>query len=60
MTRQVLADDVDARRALEVLEGVRSLVDVNIYAWDQATDGWARLTFPDAKALWELRQRVEH
>ena len=55
MTRRVLADDVDARRAIETLQDVRSLVDVTIYAWNETAARWTRLTFGEAKALWELR-----
>jgi len=55
MTRQVLADDVDARHALEALERVRSIVDVTIYVWDSEADRWRRLTFGEAKALWDRR-----
>jgi hypothetical protein len=58
MTRQVLADDVDARRAVATLADVRSIMDVTIYAWDEAAQRWTRLTFPEAKALWELRDQV--
>jgi hypothetical protein len=57
MTRQVLAEDVDARKALDTLRGVRSIVDVTIYARDEDGD-WRRLTFGEAKALWDLRAEV--
>jgi hypothetical protein len=58
MTRQVLADDVDARHALEALATVRSIVDVSIYTWDGATNTWLRLSFGEAKCLWDVRDRV--
>ena len=58
MTRRVLADDVDARRAVEALQRVRSIVDVTIYAWDATAGRWTRLSFGEAKALWDLRHRV--
>ena len=58
MTRQAIADDVDARRALETLADVRSIVDVTIYVWDETAERWTRLTFGEAKALWELRNQV--
>lgn len=58
MTRQVLADDVDAREAIETLEGVRSIVDVSIYAWDEVGDRWTRLTFGEGKALWDMRHQL--
>ncbi len=55
MTRRPLADDVDARRAVEVLGEARSIVDVIVYVWDQQADRWRRLTFGETKALWEHR-----
>jgi hypothetical protein len=55
MTRQVRAEDVDARRAVEVLGEVRSIVDVNVYVWDTEADRWRRLTFGEAKDLWDRR-----
>jgi hypothetical protein len=58
MTRQVLADDVDARHAVEALTGVRSIVDVSVYAWDDATQSWTRLPFGETKALWDLRDQL--
>ena len=55
MTRQVLADGVDARRAVDILRGVRSIVDVTVYVWDGEAERWRRLTFGETKALWEQR-----
>jgi hypothetical protein len=55
MTGRVLADDVEARQALEALEGVRSIVDVTIFVWDEDGETWRRLTFGEARALWDLR-----
>ncbi len=60
MTRQVLAEDVDARTAVNVLEDVRSVVDVTVYVWDTQREAWRRLTFGETKALWECRRRVDH
>ena len=57
MTRQVLADDVDARHAVEALKGIRSIVDVTIYVWDETAERWTRLPFGEAKALWDVRDR---
>jgi hypothetical protein len=55
MTREVLAEDVDARSAVEVLGGVRSIVDINVYVWDDEAERWRRLTFDETKALWDQR-----
>jgi hypothetical protein len=58
LTQRTLADDVDARRAVEALTSVRSIVDVSIYVWDEAAQGWRRLPFGEAKALWDLRDQL--
>lgn len=58
VTREVLADDVDARRAIQTLEDVRSIVDVSIYVWDEDAERWSRLAFGEAKALWDLRDKL--
>lgn len=55
MTRQVLADDVDAREAVETLRGARSVVDVTVYLYDEETERWRMLTFGETKALWDHR-----
>ncbi len=57
MTRQVLAEDVGTRKAVEVLEAMRSVVDVNIYVWDHAKDAWQQLSQGDRRKLWQLRGR---
>lgn len=56
MTRQVLADDADARAAIRVLEDVRSIVDISIYAWDASAQHWVRLSFGETRSLWNLRK----
>jgi|SRR5436190_12477483 len=55
MTRQVLADDVDARATLAALEDVRSVVDVLIDVWEPETGDWRRLTLGEQKTLWGYR-----
>jgi hypothetical protein len=57
MTRQVLADDADARGTIELLEGVRSLVDVSIQVWEPKASKWQQLTQREAHMLWDLRGR---
>jgi hypothetical protein len=54
MTRQALVDDVSAREAVDVLKGTRSVVDVDIYVWQEERDRWRLLTFPERRAMWEL------
>jgi hypothetical protein len=55
MTRQTLAEDVDARAAVEALEDVRSIVDVIVYVWEPEAERWRLLTFGETKALWDHR-----
>jgi hypothetical protein len=57
MTRQPLAEDIDARAAIELLEGVRSLVDVSIQVWEPKAEKWQQLTQREAHMLWDLRGR---
>lgn len=60
VSRQVLAEDVNTRETVDVLSGVRSVVDVHVYVWEPARkrDGrerWRMLTLAEQAALWELR-----
>jgi hypothetical protein len=57
MTRQTLAEDVDLRGAVDALEGLRSVVDVNVYTWDDAHEDWLQLSQGDRGRLWDLRGR---
>ena len=57
LTRQTLAEDVDARGAVDALEGQRSVVDVNVYAWDGARERWLQLSQGDRGRLWDMRGR---
>jgi hypothetical protein len=54
MTNQALADDVNAREAVDALKAVRSIIDVNVYVWQEERDRWRLLTFPERHAMWEL------
>jgi len=58
MTRQVLAEDADARQAIRALAGVRSIVDVTVYVWEEEVQRWRRLTFGETKALWDQRSAL--
>ena len=58
MTRQVLAEDADARATLELLRGFRSVVDVAVSVWDGEDESWELLTLDEQKRLWELRNRA--
>src|SRR3954470_10525220 len=56
VSREVLAEDVDARRALELLGGVRSSVDVSIHVWEPGQEEWRLLTLAERRLLWERRR----
>jgi hypothetical protein len=58
MTREVLAEDADARATIHALEQVRSIVDVTIWVWQPETERWRMLSLEDARALWEYRGRL--
>jgi hypothetical protein len=57
MTRETLAEDADGRATVNVLKGVRSIVDVRISAWDHANGAWRLLTWAEQRAIWDLRDR---
>ena len=56
---EVLAEHVDTRAAIGVLEGVDSVVDVHIYVWDDTNERWVLLTLGEEKALWNYRGRLD-
>ena len=55
MTQEVLADGADTRTTVDVLRGVRSVVDVRIHVWDESAGRWRLVTHRDQTALWKLR-----
>jgi hypothetical protein len=55
-TREVLAEEVDAGATLELLGGVRSEVDVNVYVWEDEDERWRLLTLRERRLLWERRR----
>ena len=55
---EVLAEDVDTRAAISVLERLRSVVDVRIYIWDDTTERWILLTLGEHKSLWDYRGKI--
>jgi hypothetical protein len=58
VTREALAEDADLRATLEVLRGVRSVVDVRVSVADgQAPGSWRLLTLAEQQALWRHRGR---
>jgi len=57
-TREMLADDVDARTTIGVLEPVRSIVDVNVWVWQPERERWRMLSLDELRALWAYRGRL--
>ena len=57
MTREVLAEGAGTRATVELLDDVRSIVDVAIYVWSDRSPKWQLLTFAESKMLWDLRGR---
>ena len=55
VSRELLADDVDARGAVAAMRGLNSVIDVSAYVWNNETDRWRLLTLAETRALWELR-----
>jgi hypothetical protein len=58
MTRQVLAEGASARATVDLLENMRSIVDVRIYIWEPKTEKWSMLSYRDQKLLWGFRGQV--
>ena len=57
LSREVLGDRVGPREAVELLEGVRSVVDVRIYVWEPELEDWRALSLREKKLMWEFRGR---
>src|SRR5689334_12447859 len=47
MTRQRVLEDGSTREAVEALRSVRSVVDVNVYLWDEERERWLLLPFTE-------------
>lgn len=57
MTGRVLVEGADTRATVELLEGVRSVVDVTVHVWDPGEDEWRQLSHGARKKIWALRGR---
>ena len=53
MTREVLADGVGARETVDLLKGVRSVVDVSVEVWEEQAGAWQQLTQREQRMLWD-------
>jgi hypothetical protein len=54
MTRETLVDDGSTRDAIEALQGVRGLVDVNVSVWHEQDQRWRLLTLEEQRTMLEL------
>jgi hypothetical protein len=52
ITQQVLGEDVPAAEVIELLRGVRSVIDVHIFIREPETGDWRPLTFSEKKVAW--------
>jgi len=59
MSAEVLAEGVGAREAVEVLEGMHSVIDARISVWAPERNRWRLLALDEAKALWSFRGRLD-
>ena len=53
VTRQTLAEGVDARDTVRALQGVRSIVDVSMSVWEPEAERWRLLTYDEGRLLWD-------
>jgi hypothetical protein len=58
MTRQVLGEGLATPDTVELLEDVRSVVDVRVFVWEPDGERWRPLTLAEQKALWAFRGRA--
>lgn len=57
MTRQVLAQDADARQTVDVLRDVPRAVDVSVFAWEPKAEKWRMLTHRENEMIWRAREQ---
>jgi hypothetical protein len=58
LTRETLADGADTRATLELLRGLRSIVDVHVSVHQPESDTWRLLSLAEHRALWDARERA--
>ena len=56
MTRQTLIEDADLRATLELMRGLRSVVDIDVFARADRADDWRHLSQHERRLLWERRK----
>jgi hypothetical protein len=58
MTRRVLAEGAGTRATVDLLEGVRSIVDVSIYVWEPKAGEWQLVSQREKQMIWGFRGRA--
>ena len=58
VSSETLAEDTGMRATLDVLEDVRSSVDVQVFVWDHNAQRWDLLRLAERRALWEAAHRA--
>jgi hypothetical protein len=56
MTGAVTAENASTRATVDLLAGVRTLADVQVYVWNDDADRWRLLTLGEQRKLWDLRR----
>jgi hypothetical protein len=54
VSRQPLVDAAGTRETVEALKDVRSIVDVNVYVWQEERARWRLLSLAEQRAIWDL------
>jgi hypothetical protein len=54
MTRRPLVDGAGTQETVDALKDVRSVVDVNVYVWQEEQDRWRLLSLAEQRAIWDL------
>lgn len=57
LSGEPLAADASPRETVDLLKGLRSVVDVNVYMFEPDDEDWRLLTLREQRALWALRDR---
>ena len=57
MTRRAMVEDAPLDATVEMLEGVRSIVDVSIFVFEPKPARWQELSLREKQMLWGFRGR---
>jgi hypothetical protein len=55
MSANLLAEGIDARATVALLEEVRSVLDVRMFVWIADPGRWRLLSLDEQKAMWRFR-----